>query len=369
MAKVFIKQAAAFTSLGENLDDTFDALCLGKTAIAPVKRFSTVHMEGTDAAIIPSLDMSDSNKIITLLSKLLPQLNDLSPDTFVIWTGIKGGVEQIERQAGGLARLSEKWASDYRKWIAEVLSLNGTGMEINAACVSSTVGISVGAELIERGQCRSVLVVGADWVSRFTFSGFASLRALTKTVCRPFDINRDGLAIGEAAAAVHLTDRQGSGENLPELIGSGIANDANHITGPSRDGAGLTSAIHAALKQASLSPVDIGAFCAHGTATRYNDDMELTALERVFDKRRFPVFSVKGALGHTLGAAGVLETAICLKALSLHTIPPTCGCKNPEQRASDRAGDYKQEFKGCNILTTNSGFGGINAALIIRAPE
>ena len=154
---------------------------------------------------------------------------------------------------------------------------------------------------------------------------------------------------------------------LARLTGWGIANDANHITGPARDGSGLILAIRSALDQADLAPETIDAFCAHGTATVYNDAMELTALESEFGDRRFPLFSIKGAIGHTLGAAGGIEVAVCLRALETKTVPPTVGVRNPEPRAVGRVSAKTQAFAGQRILTTNSGFGGVNAALILEA--
>ncbi len=152
-------------------------------------------------------------------------------------------------------------------------------------------------------------------------------------------------------------------------MGWGIANDADHITGPARDGRGLIDAIRSALRQANLSAEDISAFCAHGTGTVFNDAMELTAIENIFGDRCFPLFSIKGALGHTLGAAGALETAISVKAAQKRLIPPTYGLLNPEKRVVGRALNKVQELKGDIVLTSNSGFGGLNAALIIGRPK
>jgi 3-oxoacyl-[acyl-carrier-protein] synthase II len=118
---------------------------------------------------------------------------------------------------------------------------------------------------------------------------------------------------------------------------------------------------------AGLKPDEVEAFCAHGTGTVFNDGMELAALETVFGGRRFPVFSVKGAIGHTLGAAGGIDAAICVQALAERRIPPTAGLETPAPGAVGRVSDRIQTFAGRNILTSNSGFGGVNAALLLRA--
>jgi len=132
-------------------------------------------------------------------------------------------------------------------------------------------------------------------------------------------------------------------------------------------GAGLVMAIETAMGMAGLHPHDTQAFCAHGTGTLFNDSMELAAIEAVFGDRRFPVFSIKGAVGHTLGAAGGIDAAICAHALAHKLIPPTVGLQTPESKAAGRVSHQAQAFDGRNILTSNSGFGGVNAALVLHA--
>jgi 3-oxoacyl-[acyl-carrier-protein] synthase II len=153
---------------------------------------------------------------------------------------------------------------------------------------------------------------------------------------------------------------------LARLSGWGAANDATHISAPARDGKGLIAAITAAMNKAKVLPGAIGAFCAHGTGTVYNDAMELTATEAIFGDRLFPLFSVKGALGHTLGAAGGIEALVCARALAKAIVPPTAGLREPEARAKGRVSSERQTLATKRILTSNSGFGGINGALILE---
>jgi 3-oxoacyl-[acyl-carrier-protein] synthase II len=254
--------------------------------------------------------------------------------------------------------------------VEKFLDLPPQGYEVNAACAASGVGLQLGAQLIASGEQNCVLVCAADIVSRFTFMGFAALHALSPTVCRPFDEARDGLCLGDGAAAVLLVDqvtldRQGC-RPLARLSGWGAANDANHITGPARNGSGLIAAIEAALTRAGRAPDETDAFCAHGTGTVFNDAMELTAIEEVFGARRLPVFSIKGAVGHTLGAAGAMEAAVTVQALLERLAPPTAGLLRPEERAQGRVSASVQELSGQCALTTNSGFGGVNAALLFE---
>jgi 3-oxoacyl-(acyl-carrier-protein) synthase len=370
MNKVLITQIAIVTAMGNTLEETWRNMLEGKGAVSPVNRFPTHKLNGSQAACIPYLDETDDNKTICLLKKLIPQLDPLPKNTFLIWTGIKGGVEDIERKAEGKPLSGFQYPRDYRKYLNCQLGLQSEGMDVNAACASSTVGICIGANMIERGDAESVLVIGADWVSRFTFSGFSALNALTRTTCRSFDKNRDGLALGDGAAAVHLVSgqyqRKKGLKSLAQLRGWGISNDAHHITRPNPDGSGLSAAIKSALKRADLSPEDVCAFCAHGTGTVYNDSMELAALVDVFGERKFPLFSVKAALGHTLGPAGAIETAISIQVLKARKVPPTHNLILPEDIARQRVANTVQSINGETVLTSNSGFGGINAALIME---
>jgi 3-oxoacyl-[acyl-carrier-protein] synthase II len=224
--------------------------------------------------------------------------------------------------------------------------------------------------MVSCSQATSVLVCAADIISRFIYTGFAALRALSPGVCRPFDLKRNGLLLGEGAAAVLVCSREKaetqSRAPLAVLSGWGIANDANHITSPAQDGGGLIRAIREAFRRSRLSAEEIEAFCAHGTGTVYNDAMELTALEAVFGSRRFPVFSVKGAVGHTMGAAGGLEAAVAVRSMRHRMVPPTAALAEVEERGAGRISAFPQPFAGNNMLSTNSGFGGCNAALIFQ---
>ena len=369
MNEVFVADTSIVTAMGNSIDEMWQGLCEGVSAIKPVHRFHTDRLVYHDAACVEDLEPDEGeNFICKLMSVALNNLKPLPKDIFTIWTGIKGDVPFIEDMAEGREGSPPYLAKHYRKWVCSNLGIPNTGLEINAACASSTVGLAIGAQMISEGRCSSVLVCAADIVSRFIFTGFASLRGLSATKCRPFDRDRDGLFLGDGAAAILLAniesvERMGY-RPLARLTGWGIANDANHITGPAKDGRGLINSIRPALAQAGLSHYEVEAYCAHGTGTPYNDAMELTAIETVFGARRFPVFSVKGAIGHTLGAAGAIEAAISIRSLAERMVVPTAGLVRPEDRAEGRVSGREQSFPGNNILTSNSGFGGCNAALI-----
>jgi 3-oxoacyl-[acyl-carrier-protein] synthase II len=251
--------------------------------------------------------------------------------------------------------------------------LGAPAININAACASSTVAVARASSLIAAGKSEAVLVVCLDLVSEFVFSGFSALQALTPTVCRPFDRNRDGLTLGEGGAALLLMSRERARrEGRPELgivAGWGAANDATHITAPARDGCGLIQSVRQALRRAGIAKESIAAISAHGTATVYNDQMELTAFRTLFGERAIPMHSVKGSIGHTLGAAGGIEVALGLRCLHAGRLPPTVGMLEPEEAGEGFLSRSAQPIQGSYLLSTNSGFGGVNAALILRRGE
>ncbi len=371
--KVYIAECAVVTGLGPSLHATWSALMTGATAISRIAHFNTDSILFHNASVMSGLtSRPDLNRTCVLTERALVQLPSLPPDTPVIWTGSKAGVEMIESGSVGTEwKKGFVLASQYREWVSRILGLEAGGMEINAACASATAGLTLAAQWIRSGKHKNVLVCGTDIVSRFVHFGFSALKALSPSVCRPFDRNRDGLCLGEGSFAIRLTSdkRTASLAGLPriEIQGESVTNDATHITGPAKDGSGLIAAMRESLAMAGLESGQVEVFCAHGTGTVYNDAMELTAVDAVFGGRRFPVFSVKGAIGHTLGAAGGIEAALCVKALRAREVPPTAGLSAPDPRAEGRVSPESQVFGGRNILTTNSGFGGVNAALMLTA--
>jgi len=357
---VYINRCGVVSGLGDTLDETWAAILSGGCAIAEITRFNTAEIAYHQASVAPIHEKSSHTA--ALIDAAVHQLGPVPEDTAVIWTGSKNDIEYIEL---GLKEGFPHFSSYFRRRISANLGLAEDGCEVNAACASATVGLALGAQKIRNRSANHVLVCGADILSRFVHFGFSALKALSPTVCRPFDSGRDGLCLGEGAYAILLSGNPGRTDPV-RITGWSVTNDANHITGPARDGCGLIDAVHTALSMSSIPTDAVDAWCAHGTGTVYNDAMELTALESVFGDRRFPLFSIKGAIGHTLGAAGGIEAAVCVEALRSENVPPTAGLTLPEPRAEGRVSEHMQPFAGRTVLTTNSGFGGVNAALILE---
>ncbi len=244
--------------------------------------------------------------------------------------------------------------------------------QILAACAASTIAIGLGLRWLSRGACSVVLAGGYDGLSVFVASGFEVLRATTASRPRPFRCGRDGMSLGEGAAIVALVrgdDTRGA-RVFAQVAGFGCSNDAVHITAPDRTGSGLARAAQAALSDAGVLPSQIGLVSAHGTATPFNDAMEARAIAAALAGASPPVVHpFKAQIGHTLGAAGVLEALAAADALATGVAPATVGDPAPLDPDApalllDRAEPRHLEA----ALKLSAAFGGTNAALVLVVP-
>jgi 3-oxoacyl-[acyl-carrier-protein] synthase-1 len=216
--------------------------------------------------------------------------------------------------------------------------------------------------LLQGGRYKHAVIAGADVISKFIVSGFESFQALSSAICRPFDKSRNGLNLGEGAGTIILSvDEKYKGKT--RVTGGAISNDANHISGPSRTGEELAYAIKTAVDEADLSAESIDFVSAHGTATPYNDEMEATAIS-LAGLQSAPVYSLKPHYGHTLGAAGVIESIISIYAMRQNLVLPTPGFKEPGLSAQINVSDRLANKPLNHFVKTASGFGGCNAAVV-----
>ena len=209
-------------------------------------------------------------------------------------------------------------------------------------------------------------MAGGDILSHFITSGFLSFRSVSAHLCRPYDIQRDGLSLGEACGAV-LLETQGNANHII-LSGGAISNDANHISGPSRTGDGLALAINQAMEEAGALPEDISFINAHGTATIYNDEMESKAIH-LAGLATVPVNSLKPYFGHTLGASGIIETILCIEQLKEGRYYGTLGYETLGVPMPITVYATHQPIPMKCCIKTASGFGGCNAALVLSLPD
>ena len=232
---------------------------------------------------------------------------------------------------------------------------------VSNACISGVCAQIEAMRNLENGCFDYVVVVGCDVQSAFIVSGFQSFKALSTEPCKPFDANRTGLNLGDAAATIIYTKKETVGADEWVVCRGAIRNDANHISGPSRTGEGSYRALKVALGKANSD--DIAFINAHGTATMYNDEMESVAIERA-GLAQVPVNGLKGYYGHTMGAAGILETILSMQAIDDHIILATRGYETLGVTHPLVVSNQNQTTDKRMFIKLLSGFGGCNAALL-----
>lgn len=278
--------------------------------------------------------------------------------TALILSTTKGNVTALENQNIGSAYLHQ-----LAQTIADFFGFKTEPIVVSNACVSGILAISVAKRLVQADVYDNVFVVAGDEVSKFVLSGFNAFQAMSDLPCKPYSINRNGVTLGEASAAVLVSSDKNNAKI--KIMGDGSINDANHISGPSRTGEGLYRSIQSALREARINSSQIDYISAHGTATPFNDEMEAIALNRL-ELENVPVNSFKGFYGHTLGASGLLETVIGIQSvleskLFVSLGFDTIGVSQPINVIE------KNETKSIRyFLKTASGFGGSNTAVVFE---
>ena len=372
LREVWITDSGIITGAGENIGETWEKLFDGKTAIREIKRFPVKSYKASIGACINHLKQAGPASMIQkLLGLLVDQIDHIPVDSLLITATTRAGNDNLEKlKRGVVSKTNDILPSSLSTVIRKKISLQGRSLNISAACASSTVALAQGAALISSGIVESAAIISADVITEFVFSGFSALQILSPFPCTPFDRDRAGLSLGEGASFLTLMSANRAKRlgftKKGSIEGFGVANDAFHITAPDRNGSGLIKAITRAIDVANIEKEDIVGISAHGTGTIHNDLMELTAFRKFFTKSCPPIYSVKGCIGHTCGAAGGIEVALGNKALLEQTLPPTVGFLNPEQGAEGLVSSHPVSIKGDYLLVTNSGFGGINAAIILK---
>lgn len=363
---VFIEAHNVITSLGFSTIENYKQIMQGATGIKlvndpslwndpfPVSQVDSLKL----SQIIKEPAYTRFDRLMLASAKLAVEQTKVdvaAADTLFILSTTKGNVELL---AGNVDERQYLWHST--KLLAQYFKNPNTPQVVSNACISGSMAIIIGQRLIEAGLYNHVVVVGADSLSKFIVSGFQSFHSLSPEPCKPFDINRDGLSLGEGAGTIILTNNESLiTEPKIEVSGGGISNDANHISGPSRTGEGLLLAIKGALKN-GVEPEYIS---AHGTATPYNDDMESKAIFRA-GLSHVPVSSFKGYFGHTLGAAGVIEALIAIEAMRNRKLIKTLGLQTQGVAENITVVTDNQDKTYHHLLKLVSGFGGCNAAVL-----
>jgi len=254
------------------------------------------------------------------------------------------------------------------------LGLDGPRETLVMACASGAASIALGADLIRAGMVTAAVVGGVDALTRICFMGFNALRLLDPEPCRPFDRDRRGMSIGEAAAFLVLEDaapcHARGGRVYASLLGAGMTTDAHHVTAPHPEAEGMIRAIILALEAAGMAPGGVGYVNAHGTATPQNDRTEALALRRVFGDGRVLVSSTKSMVGHTMAAAGSVEAVATVLALQHGLLPPTANLATPDPEIPFDCIPREARPAPVAVALSNSfGFGGQNVSLIFGRDE
>jgi 3-oxoacyl-(acyl-carrier-protein) synthase len=377
---VAIAGCGVICAAGSGVAALKEALHNNTSHLRPNERFTGARFQSNIVGSAP-LELSDNPAYQLAATALreawaVPRPSPLAPliapeRLGLVLSTTKANIEALERLSDGRpcsdAARRHLQADLLAADLAAEFNARGPVQNISNACVSGLVALQQGAKLIQRGAADAVLVVGVDHLSAFVVGGFTALKAIDPEGCRPFDQNRRGLSPGEAGAAVVLIRADLAPKSAIHLAGWGSSNDANHMTGPSRDGAGLAQAIRAALHVAKLQPHQIDYVNVHGTGTPYNDAMESAALRTVFGDAIPPLSGIKGMLGHTLGAAGVVETIACVLALQEQFLPGTPRLNTiAEGLPVNLVKAPRPAPRLKHVLKLNTGFGGVNGALILN---
>lgn len=250
------------------------------------------------------------------------------------------------------------------EFLSEYAGITGPAWVISTACSSSGKAFASAARLLETDLCDAVIVGGSDSLCELTLNGFDSLNLLSPKTCSPFSKNRDGINIGEGAALFVLSKTP---SNI-QLMGVGENSDAHHMSAPDPTGAGAALAMQAALDEAGLTPKDIGYLNCHGTGTMHNDAMESAAIHSIFNNT-VACSSTKSLTGHTLGAAGAQDIALCYLLLSQDTLPAQTSDYIPDETlAPITLLTHTQPLEKHCLMSNSFGFGGNNVSVIIGSP-
>jgi 3-oxoacyl-[acyl-carrier-protein] synthase II len=405
--RVVVTGVGVVSPLGLTAAETWDGLVAGRSGVRPITLFDPAGFPVRIAGEVPDFDpvpvfgkrrarhldrVAQLALVATAEAMEASKLNagaDPHRVGVVFGTGI-GGIGSLEDGVAVLAERGPDWVSPYTLpmlipnmvagLVAMEWGIRGYSSCTVTACSASAHAIGQGLDVIRAGRADAMVCGGSEApITRVGIAGFAAMKALSTrnddppAASRPFDATRDGFVMGEGSAVLVLEEREAAQRRgapiLAEVAGYGATSDAHHMTQPHPEGDGAVQAMRLACADANLRSEEVDYVNAHGTSTLPNDRVETLALKRFFGKKVPPVSSTKSMTGHTLGAAGALESVMCIQALSEQALPPTINQVNPDP---DCDLDYiPNEVRSASLevaMTNSFGFGGHNATLIFRRP-
>ncbi len=408
--RVVVTGMGAITPVGLDVPSTWDALVHGRSGVAPVTSFPTDDLDVRFAGQVKNFDPTDylDKKEARRMDRFL-QLGLVAAQEAVRHAGLRVTPDNAERIGvlmgsgiGGIGTLVEQTQVLLERgpdrvspflvpmflpdMLAGLVSIQtgakGPNFSTSSACATSGHSIGEAMELIKRGDADVVIAGGAEApVTRIGLAAFDSMRALSRRndepqrASRPFDADRDGFVLAEAAGALVLESIEHAQRRdapiFAEVVGYGATGDAYHITAPSEGGEGAARAMRIALHKAGMHPSEVGYLNAHGTSTPYNDRNETQAIKTVFGERGAPpISSTKSMTGHLIGASGAVETIVCIKAILEGCLPPTINYERPDPECDlDYVPNTARSVRIDAALSNSLGFGGHNTALVVRRFE
>ncbi|MBQ0152966.1 MAG: beta-ketoacyl synthase [Chryseobacterium sp.] len=374
---IYITDYNIVTPLGFDVKSNWESLLQGKSGISEhqiitnqdaffVSKINDEILHQAFQENFTDQSFSRLEKMFLLCLKPLVEKHEISNKTALILSTTKGNISLLKNKT----EIPESvYLSGLAQKIADFFGFISRPIIVSNACVSGVMAISVAKNMIAAGMYNDAFVIAGDEISEFVVSGFNSFQAIAKDPCKPYDLHRSGVNLGEATAAVYITSDETINSNLKNIrfkvVGDSAINDANHISGPSRTGDGLYESVKNAMREANVTSEQIDFISAHGTATLYNDEMEAIAFNRMH-LQHIPLNSLKGFYGHCLGASGLLESIISMESALLKTLLPS---KNFVESGISQDLNIIKENQSADIkyiLKTASGFGGCNAAIVLE---
>ena len=359
------------TPLGFTAEDNFRAVLAGRTGVrrqegvfglpepfaASLLDRETVRRAAV-AAGIPGRNLFETILILSVQDAVRRAgIDPASPRVAFVISSIKGNVEAIGEDEASVP------VSETAVRVAAFFGNPNTPLVVSNACISGLTALIHARRMLLDGRYDHVVVAGAEVQSRFIVSGFQSLKAVSPDPCKPFDAARCGLNPGEAAATMVVSAVEEVPAGAWELVDGATRNDANHISGPSRTGEGSWKTLRYVL--AHCTPDELAFVNVHGTSTLYNDEMESIALQRA-GLSDVPVNALKGVYGHTMGAAGILESLLSMQAVDAGVVLATRGFEQLGVSCPVNVSAVNRTTDKRAFIKLLSGFGGCNAALLFR---
>lgn len=369
---VFVASEHIISSLGKNTKEVMTSI---ENGFSGLQKFENPSFSKTAviSSIIDENELTNFELTCTKLEKIIlysilqaidsTSINIQDKSVLLVLSTTKGNIHLLDEKIDIEVPRERMFLAKLATFFKEQLKLVHQPVVISNACISGVLAINYAKDLIDVGLYEHVIVTGADIVSEFVISGFQTFQAISEEICRPFDKNRNGISLGEACGTIVLTNDKNKVTSLPiiEVKDGASSNDANHISGPSRTGEGLFLAVKKTLKENTK----LDFISAHGTGTLYNDEMEAIAFSRM-GLENIPVNSFKGYWGHTLGAAGIIESIATIHSMQHNKLYKSfgfqeMGVSHPIQIIKE---NQSKELTRC--MKTASGFGGCNAVVLFE---